>query len=98
MRNSFRHTVTFLGLVLISSNACQQTARVDQQSENKAVTPAKAVQQQKPLPVNAPPQLKQLIDAAVEQVGVTTGYESTYVSLDYPGGDVAPITVAIRNS
>ena len=42
----------------------------------------------KPLPQNAPPQLKQMIDGAVGQAGVTTGYDPAYVSLSYPGGDV----------
>jgi uncharacterized protein YijF (DUF1287 family) len=40
------------------------------------------------LPENAPPELKKFIDAAVAQAGVTTGYNPSYVSLDYPGGDV----------
>jgi uncharacterized protein len=42
----------------------------------------------KSLPPNAPTQLKKLIDGAVEQVGVTTGYDPSYVSIQYPGGDV----------
>ncbi len=46
----------------------------------------------KPLPANASPQLKQLIDGAVAQAGVTTGYDPSYVKLDYPGGDVSPDT------
>ena len=31
-----------------------------------------------------------LVEAAREQIGVTTFYDPTYVRLDYPGGDVAP--------
>lgn len=42
----------------------------------------------KPLPDNAPPQLKQMLDGAIAQAGVTTGYDPAYVALDYPGGDV----------
>src|SRR5678816_2303910 len=42
----------------------------------------------KPLPPNAPPQLKQMIDGGVGQAGVTTGYDPSYVSISYPGGDV----------
>jgi uncharacterized protein len=42
----------------------------------------------KTLPANAPPELKKFIDAAVAQAGVTTGYDPSYVRLDYPGGDV----------
>lgn len=42
----------------------------------------------KTLPSNARPELKKFIDAAVAQAGVTTGYDPSYVRLDYPGGDV----------
>lgn len=42
----------------------------------------------KPLPDNAPPQLKQMLDGAIAQAGVTTEYDPAYVALDYPGGDV----------
>jgi len=42
----------------------------------------------KGLPENASPDLKKFIDAAVAQAGVTTGYDPSYVRLDYPGGDV----------
>jgi uncharacterized protein YijF (DUF1287 family) len=42
----------------------------------------------KPLQPNSPPQLRQLIDGAVAQAGVTTDYDPAYVSLSYPNGDV----------
>jgi uncharacterized protein YijF (DUF1287 family) len=42
----------------------------------------------KPLPANASPQLKQVVDSAIEQTGVTTGYDPSYVKIDYPNGDV----------
>ncbi len=42
----------------------------------------------KPLPDNASPQLKQMLEGAIAQAGVTTGYDPSYVALDYPGGDV----------
>lgn len=41
-----------------------------------------------PLPANASPQLKQLVEAAVEQSKVTTGYDPSWVKIDYPNGDV----------
>ena len=44
-----------------------------------------------PLPAAAPIG-EQLAEAAMAQVGVTTEYESAYVHLDYPGGDVPPET------
>jgi hypothetical protein len=42
----------------------------------------------KPVPDNASPQLKQMLDGAIAQAGVTTGYDPGYVALEYPGGDV----------
>lgn len=46
----------------------------------------------KALPANASSQLKQLVEGAVEQTKVTTGYDPAYVGITYPGGDVAPET------
>lgn len=41
-----------------------------------------------PLPDTASPQLKQMLEGAIAQAGVTTGYDPAYVALDYPNGDV----------
>lgn len=38
----------------------------------------------------APDWRSKLVEAAREQIGVTTLYDPTYVRLGYPGGDVAP--------
>jgi len=40
------------------------------------------------LPANASPELQQVVAAAIDQVGVTTAYDPTYIKLDYPNGDV----------
>ena len=48
----------------------------------------------KPLPTNSSPQLKELIDGAVAQAGVTTGYDPAYVSIRYPDGDV-PVNTGV---
>lgn len=48
----------------------------------------------KNLPPNSSPQLRQLVDAAVAQAGVTTGYDPGYVSIAYPNGDV-PINTGV---
>ena len=53
---------------------------------SKGAIPAHAVL--KSLPQNSSPQLKQVIDGAIAQAGVTTGYDPSYVSIKYPGGDV----------
>src|SRR5688572_12448997 len=42
----------------------------------------------KPLPDDVSPQLKQMLEGAIAQAGVTTGYDPGYVALEYPGGDV----------
>jgi len=48
----------------------------------------------KPLPANSSPQLKQLIDGAVSQAGITTGYDPSYAKIQYPNGDV-PIDTGV---
>jgi uncharacterized protein len=55
-------------------------------SQNAGVIPERPVY--KTLPADVSPQVKKLIDAAVAQAGVTTGYDPSYVQIDYPGGDV----------
>ena len=85
MRRNLR--VLGLSLVALAALACQRQSHPSPQ--NAATTqriPPNPVY--KPLPANASPHVKKLIDAAVAQVGVTTGYNPSYVSLDYPGGDV----------
>jgi len=42
----------------------------------------------RPLAADASPQLKQLVESALEQTKITTGYDPSYVGIDYPGGDV----------
>lgn len=42
-----------------------------------------------PFAPNAAPQLKATVESAIEQTKITTGYDPSYVSIDYPGGDVA---------
>ena len=68
---------------MLAACGCQRQTRVVRRGP--AVPPNATV---KPLPDNAPPQLKQMLDGAIAQAGVTTGYDPAYVALDYPGGDV----------
>jgi len=77
----------FLCLALVLSAGCQQRSYPRRVSE--AVPPNPIL---KALPPNASPLLKQLIDGAVAQAGVTTGYDPSYVKIDYPAGDVATET------
>lgn len=77
-------------LALAFAAACQQQiARTrpplrppEQQTETRA------------LPANSSPNLKLMIDGAVEQVGKTTSYDPSYQKLDYPNGDV-PIETGV---
>jgi uncharacterized protein YijF (DUF1287 family) len=44
--------------------------------------------QKRPLPDNAPPALKRVIEGAIEQANQTFYYDPAYVQIDYPNGDV----------
>jgi uncharacterized protein YijF (DUF1287 family) len=70
-------------LILLVVGSCQRTY---QKRAVAVVTPPASVAQ--PLAATASPQLKQFIEAAVEQSKVTTGYDPSYVGIDYPDGDV----------
>ena len=76
-------------LVALFAVNCQ---RPYQKRAVAVVTPPASIA--KPLPATASPQLKQFIDAAIEQSKVTTGYDPSYVGLDYPNGDV-PINTGV---
>jgi uncharacterized protein len=77
-------TLVFV-IALLASSACE--TRYEVHTSN----PAPAVPQNpriKPLPENASSELKQMLEGAIAQAGVTTSYDPAYVALDYPGGDV----------
>src|SRR5438105_5772455 len=68
-----------------------------QQQVARTRPPLKPPEQQTevhPLEPKSPPILKAIIDGAVDQVGKTTGYDSSYQKLDYPNGDV-PIETGV---
>jgi uncharacterized protein len=72
-------------IVLVAGSACETRYEV------QTLNPGPAVPQNpktKPLPDNASPLLKQMLEGAIAQAGVTTSYDPAYVALDYPGGDV----------
>jgi uncharacterized protein YijF (DUF1287 family) len=76
-------------LILISMASCQR-----QQTTRRAVV---VVSPSPPplataLPPGASPQLKQFVEAAIEQSKITTGYDPSYVGIDYPNGDVSSET------
>lgn len=72
---------------LLTVSGCEQPLR--EIRLQPAATPSPTV---RPLPENASPQLKEMLEGAIAQAGVTTGYDPSYVALDYPGGDVPETT------
>lgn len=79
-----------LFLSIAGSLACQQQIA-------RAVKPLKPPEQQtetRALPANSSPNLKLVIDGAVEQIGKTTSYDPSYQKIEYPNGDV-PIETGV---
>lgn len=79
-----------LFLSIAGSLACQQQIV-------RAVKPLRPPEQQtetRPLPANISPNLKLVIDGAVEQIGKTTSYDPSYQKIEYPNGDV-PIETGV---
>jgi uncharacterized protein len=80
---AYRLLVVFLCLTLLSLGGCQR------RSQSRRVEPLPARSILRPLASNASPQLKQLIEGAIAQKSVTTGYDPSYTKIDYPDGDVS---------
>ena len=74
-----------LALSLCLLPACRQSAdhaATERSPERIAGTRVR------PLTAEAPPALRQVVEAGVEQPNHTLYYDPTYVRIDYPGGDV----------
>lgn len=76
-------------LLLWGTSACQPPSSSQRVAAEPTPSPIL-----KTLAPNSPPQLQQLIEGAIEQVGVTKGYDPSYVNIEYPGGDV-PIETGV---
>lgn len=76
----------FLALILtlLAVGGCERR-QMYTVNQGPAVPPSPKIT---PLPDTASPQLKQMLDGAIAQAGVTTEYDPAYVALEYPGGDV----------
>jgi uncharacterized protein len=88
MKNTAIRLFPLLALALLLAAACQ---------DQHAAKPLKPPEQQteiRALPDKRSPQLKLVIDAAIDQVGKTTGYDASYQKIDYPNGDV-PIETGV---
>ena len=73
-----------LVFVLLAVSGCERR-QMYTFNQGAAVPPSPKIT---PLPDNASPQLRQMLDGAISQAGVTTEYDPAYVALEYPGGDV----------
>ena len=82
--------VAFVTLALLIVPACQQQIA----GTRPPLKPPEQQTETRPLPDKSSPNLKLVIDGAVEQVGKTTGYDPSYQKLDYPNGDV-PIETGV---
>ncbi len=79
-----------IGVIPLLVFSCTQTSSVrNAVTASPVAVPSPTV---KPLPANASPQLKQFLEAAIEQSKVTKGYDPAWVKIDYPNGDVPPET------
>ena len=72
-----------LAMLLAMSSCQQQAART-----RPPLKPPEQVTEVRALAPNSSPNLKLIIDGAIEQVGKTTSYDPSYQKLDYPNGDV----------
>lgn len=78
---------TLASTLVVLSVGCERLAR-PQKSQDSTHPEPRQTSTLVPLPADASPQLKQLIESAIEQTKVTTGYDPSYVAIEYPGGDV----------
>jgi uncharacterized protein YijF (DUF1287 family) len=74
-------------LVLLVFASCQRHSSSEGSSSGDQLPPRSI---EWPLSQDAPPQLKPFLASAIEQTKITTGYDPSYVRIDYPGGDVPP--------
>lgn len=83
-------SVAFLALLLFIFTACQrQIAGI-----RPPLKPPEQQTETRSLPEKSSPNLKLVIDAAIDQVGKTVSYDPSYQKLDYPNGDV-PIETGV---
>ena len=68
--------------ILLAVASCQRPGLVSKRTIPSPTPIARA------LPSNTSPQVRQLIDSAVAQSKITTGYDPAWVKIDYPNGDV----------
>ncbi len=78
-------------VIAVTASLVMIAAGCQRQSHALKSTPAEVVPADattRPFAADAPPPLRQLVEAAIEQTKVTRSYDPSYVGIDYPGGDV----------
>lgn len=73
--------------MLLSGISCQRPNTPTRSESSTAPLPTQT-SVLKPFPAETSPRLQQLVESALEQTKITTGYDPSYVVIDYPGGDV----------
>jgi len=84
-----RLVIVFLAPVLFGAACRQQLGRI-----STPLKPPEQLTETRALAANSSPNLKMVIDGAIEQVGKTTGYDPSYQKINYPNGDV-PIETGV---
>jgi len=79
-----------LASTLLIGAACQRPAA----KTLKPLKPPEQLTETISLPADSSPNLKVIIDAAIDQVGKTASYDASYQKIDYPNGDV-PIETGV---
>ncbi len=83
-------SIILLLVALLFTLSCErQVART-----LKPLKPPEQETETRTLPANSSPNLKIVIDGAIDQVGKTTSYDPSYQKIDYPNGDV-PIETGV---
>ncbi len=88
MKNTSIRSFPVFVFALFLAAACQV------QQAAKPLKPPQTQTETRALPANSSPNLKLVIDAAIDQIGKTTTYDASYQKLEYPNGDV-PIETGV---
>ncbi len=75
-------------MAVISVSACSSRAAGAAASAMKAPAQGSAVESLTRRPISDIPQIKRVVDSAIEQTRQTFEYDPSYTTLDYPNGDV----------
>jgi hypothetical protein len=90
MKRKFSIKIFLALAITFSPSACRQPGA----QTFKRLKPPEQQTESRALPANSSPNLKLVIDGALDQVGKTTGYDPSYQKIDYPNGDV-PIETGV---